>query len=241
MEQIIQLMEQAKQYNGIETSFDSEYKYNGVIVPRVTKILQKCIHNDGLMYWANSLGFKHKSYQKTLNEAAFIGSSCHNSIDNFLNDNTFYPKDIVPEARNAYDSFRIWFSSIATLNNVEIIWHEKQIICPYFGGTLDGLYKINGKLYLIDYKTSNHISINYYLQLAAYRYILKNYYNIDVDGIIILQLNKYETSYNQITINLDDEKCLNFLNQCETTFLSLVYSYYNLTITEDMLKKLNLG
>ena len=46
--------------------YESIYKYNGIEVPRVTKILGKCIHNDSLMYWANSLGFKRQSYSKTL-------------------------------------------------------------------------------------------------------------------------------------------------------------------------------
>lgn len=220
--------------------FDSDYSFNGKIVPRVTKILSKCIHNDNLMYWANNLGFKHKSYQKTLNDAANIGTQCHNSIDSFLMDNSFTPLNtITKEARNAYDSFRVWFSELSTLNNVEIIWHEHQIVCPYFGGTLDGLYKIDGKIYLVDYKTSNHISMNYYLQLAAYRYILKNYYDIEIDGIIILQLSKYEIDYCAYSLDFDNPNHLSFMNQCEKTFLSLVYSYYNLTITEDLYNNLN--
>ena len=226
METILNLMENQKNnYANIE--FESEYRYDGNIVPRVTKILSRCIHNDALMYWANSLGFKHKSYQKTLNEAANIGTQCHNSIDSFMEDNTFMPSTDIDQ------------SAIATLNNVKVIFHEKQIVCPYFGGTVDGLYEINGKRYIIDYKTSNHISINYYLQLAAYRYILENYYNINIDAMIILQLNKTGIGWNQILLDLSDPEILAFANQCETTFLSLVYSYINLTITEDMFKKLN--
>ena len=240
METILNLMENQKNnYASIE--FESDYKYDGNIVPRVTKILSRCIHNDALMYWANSLGFKHKSYQKTLNEAANIGTQCHNSIDSFMEDNTFMPSaNINQSAKYAYESFRVWFSEIATLNNVKVIFHEKQIVCPYFGGTVDGLYEINGKTCLIDYKTSNHISINYYLQLAAYRYILENYYNMHIDTMIILQLSKTGIGWNQILLDLSDPAFLAFANQCETTFLSLAYSYINLAITEDMFKKLNL-
>ena len=42
METILNLMENQKNnYANIE--FESEYKYNGNIVPRVTKILSKCM------------------------------------------------------------------------------------------------------------------------------------------------------------------------------------------------------
>ena len=50
----------------ISKDSNSRYTYNGIVVPRVTEIISKCIHSDSLMYWANSLGFKHKSYKKTL-------------------------------------------------------------------------------------------------------------------------------------------------------------------------------
>jgi len=45
---------------------EGAYVYNGKHVPRVTNILGKTIHEDYLMQWSNSLGFKRKSYSKTL-------------------------------------------------------------------------------------------------------------------------------------------------------------------------------
>ena len=79
MKQMVKLLDTLQPIN-----VDSNYTYNGVIVPRVTKILSTCIHSDSLMYWANSLGFKHKSYKKTLEEAANIGTHTHDNIDHFL-------------------------------------------------------------------------------------------------------------------------------------------------------------
>lgn len=236
MNDIIALLEKFSNKN---LEFESDYNYNGRIVPRVTKILSRCIHNDGLMYWVNSLGFKHKSYQKTLNQAANIGTLCHNNIDNFLDNNSHtIPKDIDPEAINAYNSFIKWFDEINILGNVQILLHEYTLVCPYFGGTLDGLYKINDKIYIVDYKTSNHISFNYYLQLSAYRYMLRNELGIEVDGVIILQLSKQDISYNEYMLTFDNPNHLAFINQCENTFLSLVYSYYNLFIVENMYNNL---
>ena len=38
---------------------------------------------------------------------------------------------------------------------------EETITCPYFGGTYDFLVEINGRNWLIDFKTSNHIGYKY--------------------------------------------------------------------------------
>lgn len=230
MVEMVKLLDEV--YNG-NYNFESDYIYNGKIVPRVTKILSRCIHNDKLMYWANNLGFKHKSYQRTLNEAANIGSECHNNIDKFLEDNNHVPPDNMNyNAMNAYNAFLTWFNTITSNADVQVMFHEKHLACKYFGGTLDGLYVINGKNYLIDYKTSNHVSFNYYLQLAAYRYMLREEYHINIDGCIILQLDKFSCSYNEYVLDFSNLRHLDFINLCERTFLSLVYSYYNLYATE---------
>lgn len=223
---------------------DSDYEFNGVIVPRVTKIIKRCIHSDGLMYWANSLGFKHQSYSKTLNAAAAIGSECHASIDNFLDDQTYEApwKQMKFESRNAYKSFLKWFNDVSILAwELEVIYHEKTIICKYFGGTIDGLYKINGKIYLVDYKTSNHITFNYCLQLAAYRYMLRVVLGIEIDGCIILQLSKENVSYNEYVLNFDNPYHLKYMNECEVAFMSLVFAYYNITRAELGFKNINWG
>lgn len=213
---------------------DSNYTYNGIIVPRVTMILSKCIHSDSLMYWANSLGFKHQSYKKTLEEAANIGSHAHENIDNFLNDASYKAEEsLMPQkSYNAYQSFLKWFSDVNSMATVKVIFHEKTLTCKYFGGTLDGLYEINGKIYLVDYKTSNHITFKYVLQLAAYRYMLRTELGIEIDGCIILQLSKDDVSYNEFVLNFNNANHLNYMNDCESAFLSIVFAYYNITKVE---------
>lgn len=222
------------EYKDSELEFDSYYSYNDVKkVPRVTKIISKCIHNDSLMYWANSLGFRHQSYTKTLNKACDIGSECHHHIDMFLQDRSYKLLNVTTsEVYCAYNSFLKWFNDINRVAAVQILFHEETIVCPYFGGTLDGLYKVNDKVYLVDYKTSNHVTYNYCLQLAAYRYMLRTQLGINIDGCIILQLNKENVSYNEYVLNFDTPYHLDFINLCENTFLSLTYAYYNITAVE---------
>lgn len=209
--------------------FNSSYSNNDRIVPRVTAILSRCIHSDSLVKWANYIGIKHQRYIDILDYSALIGSECHNSIDNFLDSNT-KPNidDIHSEAYNAFLSFSRWYDDVYSNNTLSVIYHEYTLTCKYFGGTLDGLYEINGKKYLIDYKTSNHVRVNYFLQLAAYRYILRKVKNITIDGAIILQLSKNGIGYNEFILNFDKQDDLQFINDCEIGFLSIVLAYYNI-------------
>ena len=217
----------------ISEKIESDYEYEGRKVPRVTKIIQRCIHNDGLMYWSNSLGFKRQSYQKTLNAAASIGSQCHNNIDAFLSgDIDAINNNIDIEAMMAYKSFLKWYNDVKLYTDIEIVLHEKTLTCKYFGGTLDGLYKINNKFYIVDYKTSNHVTYNYCLQIAAYIYMLRNELGIEVDGCIILQLSKTDVAYNEFMLDFDNPADKQYMDDCEGAFLAMVYWYYNLTNIE---------
>ena len=47
---------------------------------------------------------------------------------------------------------------------------------------------------------------------------------IDINGTIILQLNKNSVSYNEYMLDFNNNDHLNFINHCERCFLSLVYS-----------------
>ena len=57
-------------------------------------------------------------------------------------------------------------------NKVDIIGQEESLISPYYAGTYDLLVNINGDPYLVDFKTSNHVGYKYFMQIAAYRYLL---------------------------------------------------------------------
>ena len=236
---ILDIEELASKINMVNE--ESEYRFNGRKVPRVTKIIQRCNHNDGLMYWANSLGFRHQSYGKVINEAANIGTQCHNNIDLFLTKDDHKPENIMEEARNAYNSFIKWYNDISKAAKVYVAYHEKQITCSVFGGTLDGLYRINGKNYVVDYKTSNHITYNYCLQLAAYIYMLEASYLKEVDGCIILQLSKYSVGYNEYVLDFNNPNDREFMKTCRSGFLSMAYWYYYLKDIEQKFNTMKWG
>lgn len=208
----------------LDTNSKTQYEYEGKKVPRVTEILSKTIASDALLYWANGLGFKHKRYKDELEKAANIGTIAHNEIENFFK-NSIIGKSI------SFKAFMRWYEPIK--DKFELIAAEEKLVCKYFGGTFDMLAKIDGKIYLIDFKTSNHVTFKYMLQLAAYRYMLYYTRGINIDGVLILQLSKTSETFTEYVLNLAIQENYIFMENCTRTFLSLVYAYYNTNYIEN--------
>lgn len=207
------------------------YTYDGIPVPSVTQIISKCIYEDYITQWANHLGFKHVKYKNKLEEAATIGTNGHNAVEDYLQNGT--------ESDNiCYKSFRIWWDMLLANNTVEILGIEQQMILPYCSGTYDLLLRINGKIYLLDLKTSNIVGYKYFIQLAAYRHMLYVTQNINIDGCIILQLDKFNPSFEEFTLDFSNTDHYNFIEHCAFTFMSMALSYYNIVKAEALFKQL---
>lgn len=213
-------------------SVKSSYmNFNGDIVPRVTDILSKTIHSDALMVWSNHLGFKHLDYKKELAKAADYGSEAHQAIESYL-------ASKVTCDNISFKAFVLWYESLIENHVVEILGSEETLVCKYFGGTYDLLLRIDGRIYLVDFKTSNMITSKYFMQLAAYRYMIYNIKNINIDGCVILQLCKTAEDFNEYTLDFSVDDHYQFIEACSQCFLSLVYAYYNTRHVEEMYKSI---
>lgn len=207
------------------------YTYNGIPVPSVTQILSRCIAKDYLIGWANYLGFKRIKYRDQVGLAATMGTDGHNAVEAYLRDGT--------ECDNiCYKSFRIWWDILTTSHTVEIIGMEEELVLPYCSGTYDLLLKIDDRIFLVDLKTSNHVGFDYFIQLAAYRHLLYNVKNINIDGCLILQLDKESPSFEEFALDFTNNDHYNFIEHCAFTFMSLVLSYYNIDKAESMFKQI---
>lgn len=213
------------------------YQYQEYNLPRVTEILSSMLHEDFLMIWANNIGlYKRKKYKDELEQAATKGAYVHDAIEEYIQNNKELDLDTVmagyrTEVSYAYGSFKAWWEIISR-QNIRIILQEYKLICPWFGGTLDLLIEINGCVYLLDFKTSNHPSYKYFLQLAAYRYILREFYGIEIYGCGVIKLNKKAIEFEEFIIDKSNPEYEEFMNLCERTFLSLVYAYINRVFVE---------
>ena len=75
------LMERMSQ---IEVESRDTYKIDDKRVPRVTEVLSAMLHEDGLMHWSNSLGWKRISYKAFMKEAADKGTYSHMAVEKYL-------------------------------------------------------------------------------------------------------------------------------------------------------------
>ena len=99
-----------------------------------------------------------------LNRAAARGTAVHNAIENYL---TFGIEDVDPDHAGYFMAFLRWFSEY----NPQVIASEYRLYHKFMGyaGTADLICVIGGKLYVIDYKTTQRIEeLLVRVQLKAY-------------------------------------------------------------------------
>lgn len=129
------------------------YRLNGIIVPSVTQVMQP---------------LSDETYRdveaKVLRRAAGKGTAVHNAIENYL---TFGIEDIEPEHAGYFTAFLRWFDEYKP----QVIGKEYRLYHKFmaYAGTADLICIIGGRLYVIDYKTTQRIEeMLVKVQLKAY-------------------------------------------------------------------------
>jgi len=220
------------------------YEYNGHVVPRTTEILSAMLHEHSLMNWSNHLGlYQRKEYNQYMDLVANIGTYTHKAVEIFLTcffksnvettekdvleNKMQIPMMIFQSVKNGLESFSKWFEAkIEQGNAIGIVALEMPIVCEYFGGTVDCILRMNNEIYLIDFKTSNHVSYKHFLQLSAYRYMLIRNYGITPDKCMILQLSKKEPKYTEYVLDVSNfGESYTFMEQCQQEMISLSQAY----------------
>ena len=69
------------------------------------------------------------------------------------------------------------------------------------------------------------MNFNYALQLAAYRFLLKELKGIEISGATVLRLSKTDHCYEEYTLDFSLEEHVAFIVDCEQLFLVLVAAY----------------
>lgn len=203
----------------------ARYKYEGRGIPSVTELLS-FIDQEGLINWANKIGRQGIDNKDVVTKAADFGTMVHESIEMYLkNKPVEYPNVCL-------DAFIKWWEGLNGSHTVKILGQEQALISEFFAGTYDLLISIDGKPYLVDFKTSNSVGYKYFMQLAAYRYLLYTVKGINIEGCIILQFNKEEPKYREYTLQYNNPYDYEFIENCYRAFMGLVYTYYNVKLCQ---------
>lgn len=181
-------------------------------IPSVTTILG-IIEKPALRHWANKIGLQGIKMTEYVDDKAMIGTLAHYIIECHLNriepDFSEFKCDDeqIAQAFNCAAKYFEWETYQAELKPVatelRLVSEEQQ-----YGGTLDFLAILNGKLTLIDFKTCNAIYDEPYWQTAAYKRladenmpeikaIAKEKFNVEfeqeeIEQIVILRIGRDE-------------------------------------------------
>lgn len=199
-------------------TFDSEkhiYTLNGSIVPGVTTINRCYPENPWLGAWKIGEGAKYvlankdrcvseeetkavlkeakTAYKKVAQDAADVGAVVHSYCEAIEQGLPFDEQAITgyvgyEKIKKCIDRFKEWKAE----NKDEILRSEAIVgsVAHSYAGCFDRLSRRGKRVILSDWKTSSGIHLEYWLQLSAYVLAVKEWMDIDVDGMEIIRFGK---------------------------------------------------
>jgi hypothetical protein len=147
--------------------------------------------NEGTLIKAITNGrFAHSKIAK---KAADIGTMAHEYIEGYIKHGLKLQAD-PPEmptnekAQAAIQAFMDWEKA----NEVIYLESEKKVYSKKYkyAGTLDIVAKVNGRMSVVDLKTSKAIYVDYWLQTAAYQQAYQEETGIDIKNRWIVNIRK---------------------------------------------------
>ena len=162
------------------------YWLDGKRLPGTTTVIGRFKDSAGLLHWAFGQGQSDASHlYEQANVAADIGTLAHSMIEAHINGESpsvvldGVEVDSAAKATNAFEMYLEWEkqTGLKFLSK----YQEIQLVSPeyQFGGTPDAIGEIDGKVFLLDWKTSNGVYTDYLIQLAAYRHLVNEGVRMD--------------------------------------------------------------
>jgi hypothetical protein len=162
------------------------YTRDGQKRPSVTTILGRFKDSGALIQWAYKRGREHGDLaargfpapERLYDEvqlAASIGTLVHAMAEDRVHGKDAWARlkdceldeESVKKATNGYQAFENWLG----MSRLEILYTEQPMVSEALrcGGTLDWIGRLDGRLVLGDFKTSNAVYAEHLVQVAAYR------------------------------------------------------------------------
>lgn len=172
------------------------YWLEGQRLPGTTTVIGRFKDSGGLLHWAFKQGQSGASHlYEQAEKAADIGTAAHALIEFHINESEEKPKEYLElsnedqtKADNAFEMYLKWEkqTGLKMLSK----YQEIQLVSPAlkFGGTPDAIAEIDGKIVLLDWKTSNSVYQDYIIQLAAYRHLINDGIRMDTGEPLKLQV-----------------------------------------------------
>ncbi len=167
---------------------------NGVILPGVTTIIDGQLgwNKRVLMNWATRTALDGIDPEKVKEQAGDIGTLIHDMIEAHIVNEKFdtsgSPQDEIDKAENGFLAFLDWESKYKP----QYLGLEIEVISEQYmyGGKMDILMNLDGKLVQVDLKSSKGVYAEMIIQIAAYRQAYEEQEDAKIDECHILKLGK---------------------------------------------------
>ncbi len=174
------------------------YRRNGQYYPSVTYVLGYYPKGKFFEDWLKKVGYASEYIVK---KAAEEGTLVHELVESYLNGeelnflNSYGSPQYNPDVWQMFLHFvEFWEIYKPKLIETEVHLFSDEL---KVAGTCDLICEIDGKLWLIDLKTSNHIQPTYEIQVAVYGQCYKECYGKDIDNYGILWLKSSKRKLNK--------------------------------------------
>jgi len=181
----------------------ARYKIDDVEYPSPTEVLG-ILDKPALKQWAVNMAIlyveEHQEEENVLQDAKYewrnvsaeamdIGSEIHNIIEQYIKSGKDTVGQLRPEVENGFLAFLEWEQE-----NIDTwIKSEFNVVSKLhcYAGTLDAIAKMkDGKIRVIDFKSSKGFYDGYGKQICAYKLAAEEMGNGPIDGAGILRLDK---------------------------------------------------
>ena len=194
---ILEISEDAKQIILPDARY---YRRNGKYYPSVTYVLSYYPKGKHFQDWLKKVGY---SADWIVKKAGEEGTQVHEMIEDYLNGEelNFLQNGIPMYNPDIWQMFLkfvdFWEEYKPTLIETEVHLFSDEL---KVAGTCDMVCELNNELWIIDFKTSNHLQTTYDLQTAVYGKMYEECYGKKADryGVLWLKSSKRKKSQDKI-------------------------------------------
>ena len=194
---ILEISEDAKQITLPDARY---YRRNGKYYPSVTYVLSYYPKGKHFQDWLKKVGY---SADWIVKKAGEEGTQVHEMIEDYLNveELNFLQNGIPMYNPDIWQMFLkfvdFWEEYKPTLIETEVHLFSDEL---KVAGTCDMVCELNNELWIIDFKTSNHLQTTYDLQTAVYGKMYEECYGKKADryGVLWLKSSKRKKSQDKI-------------------------------------------
>lgn len=171
------------------------YRHDGARVPSVTTILGRVKESGGLIGWAWKMGAEGITLDEARKGTADVGSCVHDMIEAYFHGlppegpRGRFERDGVDMAAadEAFAGFLRWREE----SRLTVIATEVALTAPGWGGTVDAMARDpEGRLWVLDWKSSNAVYVDMLAQIAAYAHLWTANRGEAVHGGRLLRVSK---------------------------------------------------